>query len=1138
MSGDAGRAPDLAASDAAAREQALDIARSWLVQAPAGSGKTELLVQRMLALLAHVDAPERVVSTTFTRKAAAEMRARLVSALVDARDAVPPDSPHRARTLALASGVLARDRALGWRLVDFPARLDVGTLDALSARIATQLPVSSALGGTPRPVERAEVLYRAAARRALQGADGADVHWRTLAGHFDNNADRVVELLASMLAKRDQWLGPVLGLRDEGVREALERTLAEEVEIELADALGLWPAQSVAELASLAGIALPRLVEHEHAALAAALELVVARRGLPEPTVAALPHWRALGDWLLTEAGILRRSTLAGFEKIGSGAGAQARRATAARVRQWLEDAASAPGLAAAIGRVWRLPDPVYSPRARAFIDALVHVLPHVAATLLVVFAEEGACDFGEVTSRALTALGSADDPSAVLLAQDMRIEHLLIDEFQDTSRHQLELVVRLTSGWQPGDRRSLFVVGDPMQGIYAFREADVRNFLDAARTGRIGAVAMGRLALSRNFRSQADLVDHVNATFPPVLAAVATRTSTAVTFGAAIASREATGERPTFEWASDADDEAARVVAHVRSALAAQDGDVAILVRARSHVAALLPALRAAGIAYDAVKLESLAEHPVSRDLLALARALTQPADRLAWLAMLRAPWCGMRLPDLLAFADAACASAPALVLDDRSLDAAMSEDGARRMRRVAGVMRRIAAARAEPLAARVRAAWLALDGPAAYGTDVSGAVAADAMLDLLSRHDRGGDIDDFDALQEEAQALMADPPAAAEARVKVMTLHAAKGLEFDVVVLPGLGRAPARNSGTLLRWRSREPDRAILVGTPRARDEDDADPVDAWLARLDGDDAAAESARLWYVAFTRARRRLHLTATGRARADRKTGAHEWKPPRSDSPLAMFWPMFATSVAPPGSSDVAKAQGARVDAKAPPPLERLPGDFRREPLPADVPATAVADRATAPVAYDWAQADAAAVGTVVHRILAQLAMPGAGSVDAVALAAMRPRVDAELAALGVRNDARAESSTRVLDAIAATLADPQGRWLFDATHTEAASESALSVADADGVVRIVIDRTFVADGVRWIVDFKTSRHEGGDLTGFLARERQRHAPQLAGYARAIALLDARPIRLALYFTALARLDAWDYVPGAGAGDR
>ncbi|HEV8501509.1 MAG TPA: UvrD-helicase domain-containing protein [Casimicrobiaceae bacterium] len=1131
MSDATGRAKDLAAADAAAREQALDVARSWLVQAPAGSGKTELLVQRMLALLAHVDAPERVVATTFTRKAAAEMRARLVSALVDARDGVTPDSLHRARTLALAASVLARDRALGWRLVDYPARLDVGTLDALSARIATQLPVSSALGGPPRPVDRAEELYRVAARRALQAADGDDAHWRTVAGHFDNNADRVVDLLASMLGKRDQWLGPVLGLRDKDVREALERTLAEEVEIELADALGLWPAHSVAELVSLAGIALPRVADEAQAALAAALELIVARANLPEPTVAALPHWRELARWLLTDSGSMRKTALAGFERVGGGAGVEARRATVARVRQWLTEAASTPGLAAAIARIARLPDPAYSPRARAFIDALVHVLPRIAATLLVVFAEEGACDFGEVTSRALTALGSADDPSAVLLAQDMRIEHLLIDEFQDTSRRQLELVVRLTSGWQAGDGRTLFVVGDPMQGIYAFREADVRNFLDAARIGRIGGVALGRLALARNFRSQADLVDHVNATFPPVLAAVATRTSTAVTFGAAIATRAATGERPTFEWASDADDEAARVVAHVRRALAAQDGDVAILVRARSHVAALLPALRAAGIEYDAVKLESLAEHAVSRDLLALARALTQPADRLAWLAMLRAPWCGVRLPDLLAFADAACASAPSLALDDRSLDAALSADGARRVRRVADVIRQIAAARAEPLAARVRAAWLALDGPAAYGTDMSGAVAADAMLDLLSRHDRGGDIDDFDALQDEAQALMADPPAAAESRVKVMTLHAAKGLEFDVVVLPGLGRAPARNPGTLLRWRSREPDRALLVGTPRARDEDAADPVDAWLACLDGDDAAAEAARLWYVAFTRARHRLHLTATGRARVDRKTGAHEWKPPRSDSPLAMFWPVFATSVAPPGPSDMATGQDVSVNGKAPPPFERLPGDFRREPLPVDVGASARAERATSPVAYDWAQADAAAVGTVVHRILAQLAMPGAIGVDAVALAAMRPRVDAELAALGVRNDARVESSTRVLDAIAATLGDAQGRWLFDGTHTEAASEAALSVADAEGVVRIVIDRTFVADGVRWIVDFKTSRHEGGDLAGFLARERVRHAPQLEGYARAIALLDARPIRLALYFPALARLEAWDYVP-------
>ena len=1118
------RMADLAAADAAARERALDVRVSWLVQAPAGSGKTELLVQRVLALLAHVDAPERVVATTFTVKAAAEMRARVFAALVDARDGRAPASPHRARTQALANAVLAQDRIRQWRLLEFPGRLDIGTLDALATRIAGQLPVSSAMGSVPRIAENPQPLYRAAAERAIERAEADNRAWQVLIEHFDNDGNRVIDLLVSMLDKRDQWMPPLISLRDVEARAALERTLADEVERSLADLCARWPRPCIDDLVALARYARETLADD---AMLAELD---ARSGLPATKAGSLPHWQQLAGWLLTKEGDFRGSLPKGFPAIGRGDGALHRREMNTRVRAWLEDARLEPGLARALHRARLLPPPQYSPRAAAFIDALVEVLPKVAAELLVVFGAENACDFGEVTLRALAALGGADDPTQILLAQDLRIGHLLIDEFQDTSQRQLQLIEKLTSGWQPDDGRTLFVVGDPMQSIYAFREADVRNFLDAARTGRIGGVSVGKLALARNFRAQANLVAHVNATFPRVLESVATRSSTAVDYGAAIAAVEATADMPTFELALDERDEASRVIAHVQRALADGLSDVAILVRARTHVGEILQALRDARIPYDAVKLDSLAERPLSRDLLWLARALSQPADSLAWMSVLRAPWCGLALADLLVVADATATEAPGVVLHDRGIDARLSDDGARRLQQVSGIVARVAKERQLPLATRTRAAWFALGGPACYGRDPSNIVAADAMLALIARHERGGDIDDWDALQDDAADLRADAPAADDVKVKVMTLHAAKGLEFDAIVLPGLARGARGNSAGLLRWRTRQGDRALLIGTPRARDEDVPDPIDAWLKSLEDDDAAAELARLLYVGFTRARRRLHLTAVGTAAVDRKSGAVQWKAPRKRSSLSMLWHALEANV---NEAALPAATTASLDDAPAPPLLRLPDRYRLAGLPADLPVAPAAEVTSGALVYDWAQSNAAAIGTVVHRILARVAVTGMPAIDATALARMRPRIEAELASLGVVGhdaaDARDDAVTRVLDAIANTVADPQGRWLFDPSHAAATSEWALTSASDEGIRRIVIDRTFVADGVRWIVDFKTSRHQGGDVDAFLASEKARHAPQLAGYARVLRTLDARPIMLALYFPALSRLHAWPF---------
>src|SRR5207247_10302308 len=138
-------------------------------------------------------------------------------------------------------------------------------------------------------------------------------------------------------------------------------------------------------------------------------------------------------------------------------------------------------------------------------------------ARLELVFAEAGAIDFNEATLIALRALASVDAPSELLLALDLRIEHLLVDEFQDTSLAQRDLIERLTAGWTPGDGRTLFVVGDPMQSIYRFRDADAGLFLDAQRGRRIGDVHLEPLTLARNFPPQPALTGRVNRGSAPV---------------------------------------------------------------------------------------------------------------------------------------------------------------------------------------------------------------------------------------------------------------------------------------------------------------------------------------------------------------------------------------------------------------------------------------------------------------------------------------------------------------------------------------------------------------------------------------------------------------------------------------------
>jgi ATP-dependent helicase/nuclease subunit A len=358
-------------------------------------------------------------------------------------------------------------------------------------------------------------------------------------------------------------------------------------------------------------------------------------------------------------------------------------------------------------------------------------------------------------------------------------------------------------------------------------------------------------------------------------------------------------------------------------------------------------------------------------------------------------------------------------------------------------------------------------------------------------------------------------------------MTLHRAKGLEFDVVVMPGLGRGSKQSDEELLLWRERPA--GLLLAPMRSRTPGRSkNEVYEYLRRLAADEEKAELGRLLYVGCTRAKQRLHLTGVGEI-DPRALPAMQWKKPQSGTALEALWEAVRPDVAPPATRALAVLQPAAPGRGVP--LERLPLNWQLPEPPAALPAGTDIGPAVQlePIAFDWAREIARSIGSITHAILLEIAEDGLAAWDQQRVNALESRVRREFAAWGFTPAETHAGTAQVLVALRTTLDDKRGRWMFDPAHALAGSEYALTGVRGDVVSRVVLDRTFVdSEGVRWIVDFKLSRHEGGDREAFLDSERERYREQLENYARVMRGIELRRIRLGLYFPLLNGWREWE----------
>jgi ATP-dependent helicase/nuclease subunit A len=1191
--------------DQAERERTLDPANSILVQAPAGSGKTDLLTRRFLRLLTEVEDPGQIVAITFTKAAAAEMRHRILSKLEDAAARIDTDpNPDPFSMESLARRALQHSQALGWNLLDQPAQLRISTIDSFCREIALQQPLLSGLGDGLGIYEQPDELYRRAARQALNqidaqidGADGADTALRTAIESLllwrDNNWSEVEDQLVEMLRSRDRWMHDFVLEREQdwdALRKNLERPFAKAIEqslVELSIFLDQVP-NSRDEALALARFACEEPGEKSPWALAECVEIPSTHfTAQPE---SALSAYVALGAFLQTQKGTWRSEkglkTSDGFPSTPRGKSGKTQFAA------FISRLSAIPGLEAALASVRSLPPARYTDEDWQIVRACFTLLRNAAAQLKVVFAEAGAVDYIEVAQIALNVLKAPDDlPTDAALALADGIRHILVDEFQDTSRRQHELLRRLIAAWPEREGRSCFVVGDPMQSIYFFRDADAELFPRVKTAGLeipgADPLLFDPVALTSNFRTARPLVTGLNEIFTQVFVE---NDGSGVTFSPAIPARNdssasttvppqsprapsirlLSGERvgqhevnlasqtlsasqSNFELHINFLQQLTRVqstspdtihgqntpsASHIaeivalmcshsdRMEQARANGDsyrIAVLGRTRNALAPIAQALRAAAIPFRAVDLEKLSARPEVLDALALARALLNPLDRVAWLGTLRAPWCGLSLADLHTLTSADSAELIARPISELLTErvSLLTEEGRQATERVAEVLSTASTVRfAQPTASLgtwLEQVWLRLGG--AQCVDPTAHANLNLLWQCLDSLPNGEQDLLGPALPVALEKLTAqpDPEAGSDCGIQLMTIHKSKGLEFEVVIVPELQAASRKGKPKMLSWLERG-----LPPEDTAYDHDgsaevteflvaplqskgfDRGSTKLWVDRVYRDREKQETRRILYVAATRARDELHLFAQPACKQD-KNGDWTLAEPK-DSLLATAWPALHSEIeqqfeawkqtiaedqAEPAVLESLAASAASNLLVMPAPikptqLRRLPPNYRLAQSNSD-PSNS-AEMLSAPslrllsgervgdeelpvnlgdslYARHQGGLVSRALGTAVHSLLENLATLRKSSDRGSARAALKqfqPRVAAQIRAAGL--DA---SKAKALAAEALRLAldassDPTGNWILS-PHSEDASEARWTSLVSGALRTVQVDRVFRA---------------------------------------------------------------------------
>lgn len=1047
------------------RNQALNIEKSFIVQAPAGSGKTSLLVQRYLALLANANYPEEILAITFTRKASHEMQERILQALFLAKKAssktkvtdegifteeilaediydkdisdkkltaeeianekITDDelatNPQKSLMLNLAKKVLLKDQQRNWQLLTYPQRLRLLTIDALCSSLVKTSPFLANISTDFSIVSglEADKIYHQAINNLLESIENTTCFFHKdlvdLLTYFDNDIEQCEKLLLHILQKRDQWLHYVV-IAKHAESDELKRFLEKNISQIIIDHLNLCqnciPTNLHNQLIYLMNFSYSNncndsnndsdkvVCDTNDDAIFNAYENIppIEKNNFFDDLFADKTHcqnlykrlkqWQYIANTLLSGKSSWRKTVT---KKNGFPTSNKLEKNEFMSLLQELANLPQSQHILQIFSHITKLPIPQYSKKQFNFLQNLTNILPILVAELNLLFQQNNVYDYVAIALNVEKIFGDNEQPSDLALYLDYKLHHILVDEFQDISQSQYRLLQKLTYGWSNDGQKTLFCVGDPMQSIYRFRQAEVGLFLHTIQHG-IGNIKLKLLRLTNNFRSKPEIIQWFNRVFKQIFPQhdninngeiaftestyldtklftdLSTKLSTELCtelyanspINLSIKSTNADIDTVTntidaelnnpfpainievipamqnldFNINQDAyndhddnkidnnfvgnycnnedndcdDDEdceyadaqtISTTIQTIEKIHASYPQDkITILVRAKTHLNQLLPALKLANIPFDAIELESLNSSMVIQDLLSLTLALNDLNHRIAWLSILRNPWCGLSLHDLYLITNSdEDPSIPLwFLIQQNDLQQKLSLQGQQILENFIPIIDNALKNRGRcDFVKWIELTWLDLNAPA-YITDLRQLSYVEEFWQILKSTQNTPMTIDLDLLTQKLQQIYVNQ-INENAYVQIMTIHKAKGLDCDHVILYGLEKPTRADDKAILMWfeylssyddennennYANHHDFVNLVLAPLETLDDNKHKIYSYLRYLEKQKNDNENIRLLYVAITRAKKSLHIIAQIKTIFDKESSNKILKIPKN----------------------------------------------------------------------------------------------------------------------------------------------------------------------------------------------------------------------------------------------------------------